>query len=226
MRVIERYVAEFDAVLRGPRRAKDDLLTEVREHLTDSAEAYRRGGLGPEAAQRQAVREFGELDELVPEYQTELGLAQGRRTALLVLFIFAAQPFIWGYAYRWISGTATEQPRTGYALADSLVEWLGGLTMLLALVAVTAHGIGVRYLGAHRLIIKATGVFGYAVTVVFGGFGFLLTVVLSPERAALPTMIGLLCTAMFSVLPLICIARSARRCFATLAPRPVAARPR
>lgn len=226
MRVIDTYVDELDAALRGPRHAKDDLLTEVRDHLFDATEAYQRGGLDPRAAQLRAVREFGEVAEIAPDFQMELGLAQGRRTALLVLFVFLAQPFIWGYLWRWVSGVPAEQPRLGYALADSMVEWLGGATILLSLVAVAAYGIGVRYLGTRPLIIRATGVFGYAVTVVFGAFGFLLTVVLPLERPPLPTVFGLLWTAVFTALPLTVIARSARRCFA-MSPRDrVAARPR
>lgn len=227
MRVIDRYVAEFDAVLRGPRQAKNDLLTEMRDHLIDSTEAHQRGGLDPEAAQRRAVREFGELDELVPEYQTELGLAQGRRTALLVLWIFVAQPFIWGYLYRWVSWTSVDAPRSGYALADSLVEWLGGVTMLASILVVAAYEIGVRYLGVRRVIIRATGVFAYAVAAVFATFGFLMTFVLNPDNAQLPPFGGLLWTAVFLVLPLTMIALSARRCLAVSSQLDlVAARPR
>jgi hypothetical protein len=210
--VIDGYIAQLDTALRGPRRAKRDLLTEARDHLIDATEAYQDNGLGREAAERHAVREFGEPAEIVPGFQTELGLAQGRRTALLVLCVFAAQPFIWGYAHRWVSGTSVEDPRTGYAIADSLVEWLGGLTILASILVVAAYGIGVRYLGARRAIVRATGVFGFVVSAVFGGFGVLLTFVLSPEPGSTLTVVNLLWTVVFMMAPLTWIATSARRC--------------
>jgi len=34
------------------------------------------------AAQRRALREFGEIEVIAPEYQTELSLAQSHRTAV------------------------------------------------------------------------------------------------------------------------------------------------
>jgi hypothetical protein len=84
--VIDAYVAELGGILRGPRRAKADLLDEARDSLVDAVRAYQDRGLDRQAAERRAVEEFGDVAEIAPGYQTELGLVQGRRTALLVLF--------------------------------------------------------------------------------------------------------------------------------------------
>src|SRR5207244_7286136 len=84
VREVDRYVAGLGAALRGPRRVKADLLVEARDSLVDAAEAYRAEGATQAEADRQAVAEFGTLAEIVPAYQAELAVAQGRRTALLI----------------------------------------------------------------------------------------------------------------------------------------------
>lgn len=52
MDVIDAYVAALGGALRGPRPAKADLVTEVRDSLADAAAAHEHGGLGREAAER------------------------------------------------------------------------------------------------------------------------------------------------------------------------------
>ena len=81
--MIEGYVAMLDRRLRGAGELKTELLTEVRHGLGDAAEAYRAAGVPAGEAERRAVREFGSVDELAPDLQRELALAQGRRTARL-----------------------------------------------------------------------------------------------------------------------------------------------
>src|SRR5262245_50362297 len=90
-RVIDAYIDQLRGTLRGPRRATADLLTEARDSLVDAAEAYERDGFGRAAAETRAVREFGDVRVVAPEYQNELGLAQARRTALLVLAVITLQ---------------------------------------------------------------------------------------------------------------------------------------
>ncbi|MGW1980194.1 permease prefix domain 1-containing protein [Streptomyces sp. NPDC001889] len=78
---VERYVAELAAAVHGPARVKSRLIEEIREGLTDTVEAYARGGLSREEAARRAVREFGTPEELAPSWQRELTIAQARHTA-------------------------------------------------------------------------------------------------------------------------------------------------
>jgi plastocyanin len=62
--VIEAYIAELDRALRGPRRAKADLLAEGRDSLVDAADSPEDGGLDRQAAEQRAVEEFGEVREV------------------------------------------------------------------------------------------------------------------------------------------------------------------
>jgi hypothetical protein len=207
--VIDAYVAELGAALRGPRRAKIDLLAEARDSLIDATEAYQAGGLDRTDAERAALRDFGRLDEIVPGYQAELGIAQGRRTVLLVLFVFAAQPFIWGYAYRWVTNTSAEDPRTGFQIADELVETLGGVTILVAMLAVLAYRIGMRRPAVRTRLARITGVAGLVVAAAFASLALVLTLL----RPLL--VINLMWTVVFILIPIGWIAVSARRCLTT-----------
>jgi len=220
--VIDAYVAALDGVLRGPRRAKADLVTEVRDSLTDAAAAHERGGLGREAAERRAVEEFGALGEIALGYQVELGLTQGRRTALLVLFVLGAQPVVWGLAGPLVAKLAAQpwisHPGPGYVLVDQGVEWLGVVAMLGALLAALACGIGTRYLAVRRRltqVTRVTGVFALGVSVVFALLGSFLGL-LSAEARSLLNVPGVLWTVAFLLVPLGWVALSARRCLTAI----------
>ena len=80
MSVAEPYVAALDSALDGPRRVRRGLVTEARDHLDDATDAYRRAGYETVEAERLAVADFGELDEVVPAFQTTLAVAASRRT--------------------------------------------------------------------------------------------------------------------------------------------------
>jgi hypothetical protein len=70
--VIDDYVTALDRTLRGPRRARRDLVTEARDSLTDCAEAYLAEGMDQAGAERMAVADFGTVAEIAPGYQEEL----------------------------------------------------------------------------------------------------------------------------------------------------------
>ena len=77
------------------------------------------------AAQRRALREFGEIEVIAPEYQTELSLAQSHRTAVGTLLLLLAQPLVWSSAVLPAPASAPD-PGPLYAVLSDLVEWLGG----------------------------------------------------------------------------------------------------
>ena len=77
------------------------------------------------AAQRRALREFGEIEVIAPEYQTELSLAQSHRTAVGTLLLLLAQPLVWSSAVLPAPASARD-PGPLYAVLSDLVEWLGG----------------------------------------------------------------------------------------------------
>jgi hypothetical protein len=64
--VIDTYVAELADALRGPRGAKADLIAETCDSLVDATAAYEHRGLDREAAEHQAVKEFGGVAEIAP----------------------------------------------------------------------------------------------------------------------------------------------------------------
>jgi hypothetical protein len=201
---IDDYVTELDAVLRGPRRAKADLLAEARDHLVDATENYERAGLPRPTAERAATRDFGEVAQVAPSFQAELGLAQGRRTALAVLGMAGAQPFVWGYAFRWVVGTP-ERTST----ADELVETAGGLAILLALLAVLAYRVGMRFPAVRARLPRMTGVAALATSVMFMVFSTALSL-LTPDGH----LLDLAWTAAFVLAPGTWVALAGRRCLA------------
>lgn len=209
MDMIEAYVAELERTLRGPRATKADLLAEARDGLVDAADAYEDAGLDRRAAERRAVAEFGAVREIAPDYQTELGLAQGRRTALLIFFVLAAQPVLWRLTRHLAGPDGVGYDNPGYVLVEDVVSWMGTATLLAAVLVATAAGYGVRYLGARRRLARLTGVFAFAVCAVFSVLGVLLTV-LTPD--ALMSVAGLPSAVVFLGIPLISVGLSGRNC--------------
>ncbi|RFS83016.1 hypothetical protein D0T12_22740 [Actinomadura spongiicola] len=79
---IDGYLLRLRDRLTGPGRVRDELLSEARDGLVDVAEAYRLTGCPDAEAERRAVADFGDLDVVSAEFQEELDVVQGRRTAL------------------------------------------------------------------------------------------------------------------------------------------------
>lgn len=211
--VIDRYVAELDGALRGPRHAKADLITEARDSLVDAAVAYEGRGLSREAAQRRAVCEFGDVREIAPGYQTELGLTQARRTALLLFFALVSQTALAECAWRSAAGDGTRRPVPGYLFLAELVDRLSVAVSLGSLAVAAACGIGIRVFGAQRWLARVTGVFALVACGFFGVAGVLLTV-LSPMGSSLFTNAPSVALMPASWAMSAWIVLSARRCLA------------
>jgi hypothetical protein len=165
--VIDAYVTSLGAALRGPRAAKRELLTEVRDSLHDAAAHHESAGLPDEAAARLAVDEFGTVRELAPDYQRELALLQGRRTALLVAAAVAAQQVISEMAWRSAATGWDWHPGRGYALLARTVDYTGYTVVVLSLLAALACGVGARYVNVGSAFVRATGVAAIAVCTFF-----------------------------------------------------------
>jgi hypothetical protein len=194
--VLTAYLEDLRRELRGPRRAKADLLAEARGSLIDATSAYEARGLTIQAAQQAAVADFGVVARIAPEYQAELAVAQSRRTGLLILGVFLAQCFLWDDA----SASARS---TQHAWLIATVKWSGGLVMLLAVLALFAARRAGRWIGL------VTGMFGYAVAGVFTMLAAVLTSLrLGTEMLGLS---GVPRTVVFLLLPLMSIVISARR---------------
>jgi hypothetical protein len=200
------YLAELDAALAGPRRVRRDLLQEARDHLTDATDAYRRAGYDAVEAERQAVTDFGTVDEIAPAFQTTLAVAASRRTTWLLLAGLMIQPFVW-------DGPLSRHPdTTSHGLVgflDVSVEYVGGAMIVAALLLTVASGIGNRWFHAGRGIARLTSyvVIGAAFTIKVIG---VLMVLLSSGFALGPWVMVL----AFLVVPFSIAASSARRTLA------------
>ncbi|MEU0031296.1 permease prefix domain 1-containing protein [Streptomyces sp. NPDC006335] len=211
--MIDRYVAELDKALRGPRTVKADMLAEARDGLVDAAEAYEQCGLDRASAEQRAVADFGPVDVVAPDYQTELALTEGRRTALLICVVLTLQPVAWWLLMSFAGHGADARADTDYARIDDVVRWTGAGTIGMALAVAIATGPGVRYLGARRRLARAAGFFAFLVCAVFAVLGVLLTLH-SPATGSLVGVTGLPMTALLLGVPLIGVAVAGRRCLA------------
>jgi hypothetical protein len=210
--VIDAYIAELDGALRGPRRVRADLLTEAHDSLVDATRAYERRGLTAADAERRAVHEFGDVGQIAPGFQAELGLAQSRRTAVLCLCMLLMQPLAWESP--WYLAAASDlagDPAAPYALLSEVVEWFGGGAMVGALITALASGIGMRYVRAPQRVAQATGVFAVTVAGALCVMGLLLTV-LSPQPPPLLRASGLPWVTTVLLVPMLLVAVSGRRC--------------
>ncbi|MGV9878968.1 permease prefix domain 1-containing protein [Streptomyces sp. NPDC003006] len=138
-RLIQEYAAELTAALHGPAKAKARLVDEVRDGLADTAAAYADAGLPEEEAARQAVREFGTVDELLASCQRELTVVQARHTARAVTL---TAPFLvgcWYLARTAGHDLAWQLPRTAQLVAVHLA-FVATVAAVLAAVTLAATG--------------------------------------------------------------------------------------
>ncbi|WP_328331462.1 permease prefix domain 1-containing protein [Kribbella sp. NBC_00382] len=206
---VEAYLTGLSRALRGPRRRKADLLAEARDSLVDATEAYEADGLSPAEAAEQAVADFGDLDEVVPGYRAELGIAQGRRTAVLLLLVMMAQPIIWKEGvWSWNQHPDVDNPVVVFL--NQLVMAVGGLSIAGGVLVLLATGIGLRYPAIRDRAVKATARFALASCASVS----LIAVLLSTASALAngTGAVGLLVVGAFVVGPLVLVSRSAHRC--------------
>jgi hypothetical protein len=212
--VVETYVAELRRSLRGPRRARADLVAEARDGLVDAAEAYQRQGMDPTAAERRAVAEFGDVQEIARQYQSELGLIQGRRTALHIVIVLAGQHLLWSGA--WSGRDSTVDAPSWYGQLAQGFDVFGAVALVTAfasLMLVTA----VKHLrGKGRTLVLATGVF--ALTLLSGHlvFGTVLSA-WSPYVSYMFSPSGMLWTVVCSLALTTSLGLSGRSCLVAAA---------
>ena len=138
--VIDDYLADLDARLRGTPSVKAELLTEARDGLVDAAEANQERGLSAVDAERAAVEEFGPVDEIAGEYQAELGVAHGARMLRSMLLALPAVHAMWELTALWSIGEWDQHYGTtappwylSFAWANDRVVWLSSAIALVAL---------------------------------------------------------------------------------------------
>lgn len=146
VRPIDDYVDGLAAALRGPRRTREEMVTEARHSLQDAAAAFEDEGLTPLEAERRAVREFGTHGEVVPGYQAELASQQGRRTAtwiaLALPVVNLVAPLMW-WGSPWNS---TEHATRLYWVLVDHFKYTSFLAAGIAALVVVGFSWGSRYL--------------------------------------------------------------------------------
>ncbi|MCW2881455.1 MAG: hypothetical protein JWQ95_5555 [Sphaerisporangium sp.] len=159
--VIDDYVTTLDRTLRGPGRVRRDLLTEARDSLSDTAEAYLAEGLDRLEAERMAVAEFGQVSEVAPGYQGELAAQQGRRTAAVLFLTVPFTTIIWSVIWRIFpedpSAALTVKPAWFTPLAHFL-DWLQFGMGILGALALIGLGRGLRRIRRPELVTRALGI--------------------------------------------------------------------
>jgi hypothetical protein len=210
---LDAYLLDLNRALRGPRRAKADLLAEARGALVDATEAAEARGLTTVAAEQLAVAQFGAVAEVAPSYQAELATAQSRRTSLLILAVFLAQCFLWDDA-----SAATGGP---YGWLLQTVKWSGGAVMLGAFAAVWLSGPGARRFGVRLSTARLTGWFGISAVTAYTATGLVLTGLQLGDTGTLLGLDGMARTTAFLFLPLAVIAASAWRCLMAASAAPL-----
>jgi HAAS len=78
--VLERYVTELSARLRGPRGTRTRVLAEIHDGLTEAIDAHLADGRPPDAAASAAIAEFGDPATVARSFAAELATASARRT--------------------------------------------------------------------------------------------------------------------------------------------------
>ncbi|MEV6416967.1 permease prefix domain 1-containing protein [Kribbella sp. NPDC051718] len=206
---VETYLAGLSRALRGPRRRKADLMAEARDSLVDATEAYEADGLDPQEAAQQAVADFGDLAEVVPGYRSELGIAQGRRTAVLLLLVMIAQPIVWQEGL-WAWNQHPDVDNAVVQFLNQLVMLAGGLSIAGGFVILIATGVGLRYPAVREHATKATARFALASCAAVSIIALLLSTASSLANGTDAT--GLLVVFAFVVAPLLLVSRAAHRC--------------
>nr|WP_275402496.1 permease prefix domain 1-containing protein [Streptomyces sp. SID13031] len=195
--------------MRGPRRRKADLMTEARDSFVDATEAYEADGLSPRQAAEQAVADFGDLDEVAAGYRSELGIAQGRRTAVLLVLVMLAQPIVWMEGtWSWTQHPDSGDPAT--AFLNQLVMLVGMLAIAGGVLALIASGVGLRYPMVRERGTKVIAQFALASCAAVSGIGLALATASAITDGT--DAQGMLVVGGFVIAPLLLVGRSAHRC--------------
>lgn len=80
------YMTDLAAHLLGPRRARADVLAEIRDGLDEATTRRVVGGIPADAAVHAAIDEFGSPATVAAAFAGELGTVYARRTLLAFIF--------------------------------------------------------------------------------------------------------------------------------------------
>jgi hypothetical protein len=171
---ISTHVSALELVLHGPRRTRRGMISEARAGLRDAEAAYREGGYPAEAAAASAVRDFGTVREIAPEFQDELTARQGRWSAVLYALVFPGMMLSWDlfWSFGWTRESAGPASQAVIVLAR--IEDAASLAIGAAALAVLVLSFR-RSVPAHRLT-RAIGIIGAVGAMLCGGLALVMNV--------------------------------------------------
>ncbi|ROT31981.1 permease prefix domain 1-containing protein [Micromonospora sp. HM5-17] len=176
---IDDYVSAVGAELRGSARVRADMLAEIRAALLDAADSHQQGGLAPAEARKAAVREFGSARRIAAGLQEVLAMIHGRRTALLLLVVLAAQygaAALVGRLGGWRAFWGAGEPDAGYLWLARATDVFGGLALLAALIPIVLLRHGLRHAWVGPVVVRVTALFTAVVVTLTLTCGVLLAV--------------------------------------------------
>lgn len=149
---VDTYVRQLSRAVGGggvlTRSAPPVIVGEAYDHLLDATEAWEARGLSRLDAERRAIDEFGDLDELAPGYRSVVALGTVRRTAWMLVVTMMIQPFVWD-----VGRAHPEDPPVPGILKAS-VEMVGGTLIASGLLMVLLTFLGVRWWGARAWMVR------------------------------------------------------------------------
>jgi hypothetical protein len=95
---VSAYLRAVAASMPGPRRARDDILAELRSGLLDAIDTHRAAGLPAQAAAQAAITEFGDPRQVASAFRPHLAMTQARRTALALAATGPPVGLLWAAA--------------------------------------------------------------------------------------------------------------------------------
>lgn len=192
MTPVDTYLAALGAALHGSGREKRDLLSEVRDHLTDATQARVEAGSPHVDAEADAIGEFGAVSEIAPSYQAVLSAGQCRRLSGWLMVLVIAQPLAWDlWGALPISMNVSGPQSAAFRVADTYVEVVGATALVLAAMALAGGRIAFRYLGIREWMLRLV----LTCTLVSSG----LIMLISAAMATTSAQTGMLSTAYAAV---------------------------
>ncbi len=211
--LIDDYVMAVGRRLRGSRRMRTSMLTEIRDALVDSAEDAEHAGIPCREARRQAVDQFGSAAEIAAELQDVLAYTHARRTAWGLLAVLGTRHLLAalsGASGRWDQWWGGSHPMAGYTLLSRTVDVLALASLVLSAAAIVVFGRAVRRRPPRRGEARAMAV-GTPIALVAIVGGGLLLVGLTPAgwTALAPVLLAM----SWWLLPMGLVLGSAWRCW-------------
>lgn len=202
--VISHFLRELESAIPGRSPAKRDLLDEARDGLVDATEAYEQCGRSEVEAAGLALRDFGPVAVVAPDFRREVSMRQCRDTARRMWVTFVVLFCCWQAA---LASPGFGEPSATISLWATSLAGVWALTSLVGVVGFLATGrLGARA-GATRghlpRLIAGASIVGCTSSA--AGFGLLLT----QATFAVPVVVGLGC---LSALGLARLARSGLEC--------------